>query len=388
MRHKFENSLGDCHALGMAGKCLLASVWLLSMAACGNAQQPAYTPRQQALRAEIGEMLLVGFQGVDVDSNHHIARDIRDYHVGGVILFEYSVPSSGRPRNIASPQQLRRLCAQLQGLRAEPLLIGIDQEGGRVNRLRSQYGFPRFASAEEASKGGPDSVRHYARLTAQTLHSMGINLNFAPCVDVNVNPQCPVIGKLGRSFSSRPRRVARCAAIWVEEHRKQHIISCPKHFPGHGSSSKDSHVGFVDVSDSWQAYELRPYKELIARGLCDMVMTTHVFNAQLDSLWPATLSPATLTTLLRDSLGFQGVVITDDLAMGAMTKQYEYGEVLRRAILAGADMLCLSNNGMEYQPDMVPQTVDLIFQMVERGEIPEGRIHQSAHRIKALKEKL
>lgn len=378
----FRLSRPKAHALAC---CAL----MLALASCGNAQrQTTYTPQDMALRNDIGEMLLVGFRGTELDSNNHIARDIRDYHVGGVILFEYDAPSGSRPRNIASPTQLKRLCAQLQGLADETLLISIDQEGGKVNRLMQKYGFPYFASAESTGSQGKDSVRHYARLTAHTLHSMGINLNFAPCVDVNVNPNCPVIGKIGRSFSANPSKVAKCAEIWIEEQRKEHVLSCLKHFPGHGSSDKDSHAGLVDVSESWKRKELMPYKTLIGKGQVDMIMTTHVFNAQIDSAWPATLSEKTLTGLLRDSLGFGGVIITDDLAMGAMTKQYEYADILQRAILAGADLLCLSNNGREYQPDLVPQTVDLIFNLVKTGKVPEGRISQSAHRIRQLKEKL
>ena len=214
---------------------------------------------------------------------------------------------------------------------------------------------------------------------------MGINLNFAPCVDVNVNPDCPVIGKIERSFSPKPERVAHCASIWVEEQQRQGVIACLKHFPGHGSSQKDTHLGLADVSDTWKDKELLPYKRLIADGEVQMIMTTHVFNARLDSIYPATLSWHTLTDLLRDSLGFKGVIITDDLAMGAMTKQYPYEDILRLTILAGADLLCLSNNGQEYNPEIVPQTVDIIYNMVKTGVIPRSRIHNSAQRIRELK---
>ena len=255
-----------------------------------------------------------------------------------------------------------------------------------VSRLKTKYGFPAFASAQQCAAAGDDSVRHYARLTAQTLHDMGINLDFAPCVDVNVNPQCPVIGKIERSFSDNPTRVAHCAAIWVDELQRLGVTACLKHFPGHGSSKKDSHLGLADVSNTWQPVELEPYRRLIGSSHdVRMVMTTHVFNARLDSLYPATLSPATLGTLLRDSLHFGGVIITDDLAMGAMTIQYPFEEILLRAILAGADMLCLSNNGQVYNPDVVPQSVDIILNLVRTGRLSADRIHQSAQRIRAMK---
>lgn len=352
------------------------------VAGCSEAQPTSESP---SLREAIAQMLVVGFRGTQVDSTHHIVRDILQHHIGGVILFEYDAPSGSRPRNITSAAQLRQLCTDLQSLRAEPLLISIDQEGGRVSRLKEAYGFPHFASAQHTAEQGDDSVTACARLTAQTLHEMGVNVDFAPCVDVNVNPQCPVIGRLERSFSSQPAQVAHCAAIWLDELSRQGVIACPKHFPGHGSSQKDSHLGLADVSRTWQAGELEPYQTLIATRQVPMIMTTHVFNSRLDPTWPATLSHATLTTLLRDSLGFDGVIITDDLAMGAMTKQYSYDTILRRAIAAGANMLCLSNNGNVYDADLVPRTIDAVERLVREGQLDAELIFRSAERVWAMK---
>jgi len=356
------------------------------MASC-QAKAEQQSDGDGELRREIGQMLMVGFRGTEVSDTSQIIRDIEEYNIGGVILFEYDAASRSRPRNIASREQLRDLCKRLQERAKYGLLIGIDQEGGRVTRLKESYGFPRFASAKKSAEGGDDSVRHYAALTAEVLESMGINLNFAPCVDVNVNPQCPIIGKLGRSYGEDADKVAHYAKIWINEHRNRGIISCPKHFPGHGSSKSDTHKGLADVSDTWQEWELEPYRQLIAEGEAEMIMTTHVFNAKLDSRYPATLSQATLTGLLRDSLKYSGVIITDDMAMGAMTQQYEYAEMVRLAIVAGADMLCLSNNGESYNPDIVKETIELIYKMVKDGEIPAERIHQSSKRVKALKER-
>lgn len=358
---------------------------VLSLVAC--AQAPSYSDADQALRHDIGEMLLVGFRGTEYSDTMHIVRDIKEYHIGGVILFEYDAPSHSRPRNIVSPDQLKRLCHSLQQIDNETLLISIDQEGGKVNRLKEQYGFPHFASAQQQAR--TDSIRFYARLTAQTLHSMGINLNFAPCVDVNVNPDCPVIGRLQRSFSPSAQRVADCASVWIEEQWNEGVISCLKHFPGHGSSQVDTHLGLADVSHTWKEEELLPYRHLIASATDPfMVMTTHVFNSRLDSRYPATLSQATLTGLLRDSLHFKGVIITDDLAMGAMVQEYPFEEIILNTILAGADMLCLSNNGKDYNADLVPQTVELIFRLVKEGKIEASRIHASAERIRELKKSI
>ena len=361
---------------------------LIFVSGCGNAQNTKTATEENALKREIGQMLMVGFRGTDINDTNHITRDIKEHNLGGVILFEYDAPSHSRPRNISSTRQLKKLCRDLQSLSDDKLLIGIDQEGGRVSRLKVKYGFPAFASAQKTATDGDDSVRHYARLTAKTLAQLGINLNFAPCVDVNINPDCPVIGKIERSFGKDARKVAKYAGIWIEEQKAEGVISCLKHFPGHGSSKADTHLGLADVSETWQPVELLPYRELIAKNDVQMVMTTHVFNSQIDSLYPATLSHTTLTGLLRDSLHFDGVIITDDMAMGAMTQQYGYEEMLLLAILAGADMLCLSNNGQEYNADIVPQTIDIIYDMVLSGKIPEERIHESARRIKDLKSRL
>ena len=351
----------------------------------GQDSLPAANP---SLRDDMAQMLLVGFRGSSLAADNHIVRDIRDLHIGGVILFEYDAISGTHNRNIHGAKQLQQLCEALQQLSPDPLLIGIDQEGGRVCRLKPKAGFPYIPSLEQMAQGGIDTIRHYAALTSATLAQMGINLNFAPCVDVNVNPLCPIIGKLGRSIGDDPRQVARYAQAWIETADSLGIISCPKHFPGHGSSTGDSHAGLVDVSRTWQPRELEPYRALIAHGGVEMIMTTHVINRQLDpSGLPATLSPTILTQLLRDSLQFQGVIITDDMGMGAIANEYGYKEALCQAIAAGADLLCLGNNSIRYQPDLVPETLRLMQELVDEGRLSPNRIHQAAERIRTLKQK-
>ena len=337
------------------------------------------------LRRDIGEMLIVGFRGYSVADTSHIRRDIVDYHIGGVILFEYDAPSRKHVRNISTPRQLESLCYQLQSLTDETLLIGIDQEGGRVNRLREDRGFPKFMSAKKSAEYGNDTIRHYAALTAAQLKRVGVNLNFAPCVDVDINPACPVIGKLDRSFSKSPKTVANAARIWIDEQRKKGVVSCLKHFPGHGSAKGDTHLGLVDVTDTWKASELEPYKTLISEGVVDMVMTAHVINRKLDKEYPSSLSYSITTKLLRDSLGYNGVIITDDMAMGAIVNEYGFEEAIRLAIAAGADLLCLSNNGNEYNPEVVPQTIAIVENLVAEGKLSAKDIHTSAERIRKLK---
>ncbi|MBR1792891.1 MAG: hypothetical protein IJ764_04550 [Bacteroidales bacterium] len=342
-----------------------------------------------ALREDIGEMLLVGFRGQRLSDCPHIKRDIEQYHVGSVILFEYDAPTGKRHRNIASPIQLRQLCQDLQTIASKRLLIGIDQEGGRVCRMRAIDGFPRIASPQYTASQGMDTVRHYARLTAKMLQHAGVNFDFAPVADVDVNPYCPVIGKLERSFSADTHVVASCCRIWLDELARQNVIGCLKHFPGHGSASGDTHAGLVDVTKTWKNYELTPYKELLAEGRVPAIMVAHVINRQIDPQWPASLSHKTITELLRTQMGFDGVVVTDDLAMGAIIQHYDYPVVIQQAILAGADLLCLSNNGINgYDSDIVPKTVNIILQLVADGIISEQQIHASAERVRTLKKRI
>jgi len=336
-----------------------------------------------SLRDDIGTMLMIGFRGTTIDSTSSIWHEIEDLHVGGVILFDYDAPTGKRGRNIQSPKQVEKLCAQLHAL-SPTLVIAIDQEGGSVSRLSSRYGFPSIPSAQATMKAGKDSVRHYASKTAKMLSETGININYAPVADVNVNPQCPVIGQIGRSFSANEKEVTDACRIWLEEQSKQGIIGCMKHFPGHGSASGDTHKGLVDVSDTWQRRELEPYRRLIAEGKVQMIMTAHVINRQMDpSGLPASLSPA-ITSYLRDTLGFKGVIITDDLAMGAISGQYSLEQTLKMALDAGADMLCLCNNGHEFRVNEATIAVRAIEKMVENGEISAERIHESAERIRNL----
>ena len=369
-------------------KTILIAFTLLTLLGCGN-RKPADTPPElpepkpeYTLEENIGAMLLVGFRGTEVDStrNPEIVGALRDYHVGSVILFDYDVPTGTRGRNIKDAEQLKRLCRQLRAFNAD-LLIGIDQEGGYVSRLSTRYGFPAIPSAQKCAAKGDDTVRYYADLTGRMLEEIGINLDFAPVADVNVNPRCPVIGGIERSFSGDPAVVRRCCLIWSEELLGHNVVSCFKHFPGHGSATGDTHKGLVDVTDTWQRCELEPYRDLPSANM--MVMTAHVVNRKLDPTGlPASLSPK-ITAYLRDTLGFQGVVVTDDLAMGAIVQQYSFEKAIRMAVLAGADLLCLSNNGGTYDPNMVPRAVKVIKQMVADGEITEERIRQSADRVRS-----
>ncbi len=348
-----------------------------------------------SLKHKIAQMLLVGFRGMELNSDMPIYDDIKNLGIGGVILFDYDNPTKKRQRNIASPAQLKKLVEDLKAAAPEncpSLIVSIDQEGGRVNRLKPAYGFPKTLTITARYQGRinkPDTTANYAAATAKLLHELGFNLNFAPDTDLDVNRACPIIGKYERSFSADPVVVAANARIWLEEQRKYNVTGCIKHFPGHGSSTGDTHIGLADITHTWSEKELEPFKTLIAEGAVEAVMTAHVFNAKLDKQYPATMSKKIITGILREQLGFNGVVVTDDLAMDAMVKYYTFDEILLRAIEAGADMLCLSNNGREnYDPHIARKALDSIYKAVKAGKITPARIDESYQRIIRLKSKM
>ena len=217
---------------------------------------------------------------------------------------------------------------------------------------------------------------------------MGVNLNLAPVVDLNSNPDNPIIGRYERSFGADVETVVTHARATIEEHRRVGVLTSLKHFPGHGSSLEDSHLGLPDVSEVWDEAELEPYRVLIAEGNADLVMTAHLFNRQLDEDLPASLSYETTTGLLRDQLGFAGVVITDDLGMGALTDGYSLRERLKLVIEAGADILLMANNIDEYDPELPDKIFAALRSLVDSGEVSESRLEASFLRIQTLKDRI
>jgi beta-N-acetylhexosaminidase len=266
-----------------------------------------------------------------------------------------------------------------------PLLIAIDQEGGRVQRLTAAHGFGESPSA--AALGALDDVartRDLARALAAQLRSVGVNLDLAPVVDLNTNQSNPIIGALDRSFGVDPEDVTRQAGAFIEGLHDADVLAAVKHFPGHGSSSGDTHEGVVDVTATWSEAELVPFRRLIAAGLPDAVLTAHVFNASLDARRPATLSRATIAGILRRQLGWDGVVISDDLQMGAIRDAFGYDEAVRLAIAAGVDVLTIANQ-QRYEPDVVPRTIDIVTGHVAAGRLSQERIDEAWRRVRNLK---
>jgi beta-N-acetylhexosaminidase len=346
------------------------------------------------LKEKIGQMLLIGFKGAEIQPNDAIVQAVLQHQIGGVILFDYDFETKTFKHNIISADQVTRLTGKLQEYAKQasttnyPLLIGLDYEGGKVNRLKENYGFPSTLSAADLAKLSLSDAALYARKMAETLAHVGINLNFAPVVDLDINPESPVIGKIGRSFSSDPNVVADYAALFAKAYYEHGILCTYKHFPGHGSATGDTHHGFVDVTKTWQVSELEPYKSLLLNPQgCELVMTAHVVNYNLDSEGhPASLSRPITTDLLRDKLNFQGTVITDDLQMRAITDNYSTEDAVRMAVNAGADILVFGN---QLATPVNPQDlIDMIYNDVQNGQIAESRINDAYQHIMKLKELL
>lgn len=334
---------------------------------------------EPSLEVKIGQMLLAGFRGQVLSENSRVLSDIRDYHIGGVVLFG---------GNVSSPEQVQTLTQTLQDAAAQSLLIAIDQEGGQVMRLDRRFGVTTTYSAQALGQmNDAAKTTAEAELFAQTLSKLGINLNLAPVVDLNLNPANPVIGALGRSFSADPAVVTSQAKTFIDAHHKYNTYCTLKHFPGHGSSRNDTHWGFVDVTDSWQETELQPYQALIQASACDVIMTAHIFNGKLDAKLPATLSHAIVTGILREKLGYDGVVISDDMQMRAISKYYDFATAIQLAIEAGIDILAIANN-VAYQETVAVRAIKIIRGLVESGKISEARINQSYQRIMRLKARL
>jgi len=335
----------------------------------------------------IGELFIVGFQGTTIEPGSQIETDLAQRNLGGVILFDRCLANTTLPGNIESPNQLKQLTSAINALTATPPFIAVDQEGGLVQRLRQRNGFSASASAAEMgrSSDGIAFTEIQAQQTAKMLSQAGINTNFAPVVDLDINHENPVIGKLDRSFSDMPEIVIRHAEAWIRSHRKHSVISCLKHFPGHGSSTSDSHLGFVDISTTWNKHELIPYQELISKGLADMIMTGHLFNRLLDPAFPATLSKATITDLLRQKLGFDGLVLTDDIQMKAITSRYGFQEALCKSFAAGVDIIIIGNN-LEYDPLIFNKAVGAVCQGVRQGLVAEGRLYNALERVRTVKQ--
>lgn len=327
-------------------------------------------------------MILIGFADSKVDEK--VLNEIKEGKVGSIIIFEKNIPKTN------SYMGLKKIVWTYQQAATIPLFVSIDQEGGRVNRLKEKYGFPRSISAMNAGKDwNLDSVRFYSQSTAAALSGLGINVNFAPVVDLGSNPNNPIIAKVERAFSASADTVTIMAREVVKAHREVGVVTSLKHFPGHGSSKDDTHLGIADVTNTWEEKELTPYRQLLKEGYIDAIMTSHIVNKKLDARGlPGTLSDSILNGLLRKKLGYTGVVFSDDMQMHAITKHYGLEEAIRLAILAGVDIMTFSNNIMGSEVRTVDKVHSIIKKYVQDGVITQQRINESYKRIMNLKNSL
>lgn len=317
-----------------------------------------------------GQMMMVGFSGVD-DISEDFAKFIEEYKIGNVILFS---------ENIYSANQLKKLCGKIQEVVKKatgyPALISIDQEGGMVSRLS-----PDLPSAPGAMAigrtGKPEYAYEAGLITAKELKMCGVNFNLAPSCDINNNKQNPVIGV--RSYGEDAQTVYSFAKEMARGLKDGGVIPCIKHFPGHGNTDSDSHLVLPSISKSLEELEkaeLFPFAKLIENDI-DAVMTSHIIFKALDEDYPCTMSKGVLTGLLREKLGFKGLIITDCLEMGAIKENYGSVEGGLRAVEAGADLLCVSHN-FEVARDILDAVID---------NIDEERLKKSVDKVIELKSK-
>ncbi|WP_420317182.1 glycoside hydrolase family 3 protein [Ekhidna sp.] len=339
-------------------------------------------PPKDTIDAMIGQMIMIGIGDFDiVDENEPVFKEIRNGKVGGVVLYEKNIL-------FESPKsELALLVETLQKNASIPLFISIDEEGGRVSRMKTRYGFPKNVSAQYlGDMNNIDSTRYYANQTASLLSSFGINMNYAPVVDVNLNLKNPVIGKIERSYSSDYNEVIRQAFEVIKIHNRRGVVPVLKHFPGHGSSRSDTHLGLTDVTESWQLEEMYPYRALIDSGVVKAIMTAHIVNKTLDkSKNPATLSKKIVTNMLREFLQFDGVIISDDMQMGAINNEYGLREAIKLSLEAGVDMLMFANNVQDYNMISASTVHAIIKDLLFEGIITRDRIYNSYNRIMKLK---
>jgi len=335
----------------------------------------------------IGSTIIVGFDGVSAKKDSQICKDIKKYDLCGVILFDINLQDREKPKNIISKEQTIRLIKELKSCKKNgKLLVAIDEEGGVVQRLKKKYGFyGKYPSEKEVGKMPYQKAREIYLKMSKELKDVGINYNFAPVVDLAVNPKNIVIYKLKRSFGKDPKKVAKYARIFIDSMHKNGILTSLKHFPGHGSSMGDSHKGFVDVTNLWREKELKPYKILIKNSSLDSIMVAHIYNRNLDPRYPATLSKLTIKDLLRNKLGFKGVVVSDDLQMGAIAKNYTLRETLKLAINAGENILLFAN---QLEHTDTKAIIDTIKELIKNKEIKLSSLQKSNKKIDKLLIKL
>ncbi|MCA1075627.1 beta-N-acetylhexosaminidase [Clostridium bowmanii] len=328
---------------------------------------------KMTIEEKIGQMLLVGIEGYDLNENTKSL--VQKSKVGGVILFA---------NNVQESNQLLKLLNSLKGENLQnkiPLFLSVDEEGGRVTRMPKE--FEKFPTNKAIGKINDETLSYnIGGAIGNEIGSFGFNMDFAPVLDVNSNPNNPVIGN--RSFGANVSVVSNLGSQTMKGIRSQNIIPVVKHFPGHGDTSVDSHMGLPSVNNDLKrlkSFELKPFAEAIKNN-ADAVMIAHILLPKIDKENPSSMSKIIITDILRKDLNFKGVIITDDMTMGAITKNYNIYEAAVKSVKAGTDIVLVCHG---YDNEMA--VINALKNSVLKGEISQKRIDESVYRILMLKGK-
>jgi beta-N-acetylhexosaminidase len=356
---------------------------VLAAAAVASLTVPAAAA---TLEEMAGQMVVVGFQGTAASDQgvEAVREELAAGRLGGVMFLR---------TNVASLAAVREMNEAFQAAAPDlPPFITLDQEGGAVERLTKDVGFTEIANARTiAAENSPEEAEAIYRAMAEGIAAQGFTVNFGPVADLDTNPDNQIIARFGRAFSEDAETVIAYDRAFIEAHHDVGLLTALKHFPGHGSSTADSHEGFVEITRTWSEEELEPYRALIADGMADMVMVGHLFHADYASdaedQTPSSLSPRWIDGVLRDELGFDGVVISDDLEMGAIREHFTLEETVLGAVRAGMDILLFSNTA-DYRPGLSGEVLDILLTEAEADPEFAERIEQSYERIVALKNRI
>ena len=335
----------------------------------------------------ICQMIMIGLKGSNKKDIANFMETLPSQDIGGVILYDEDLTSKDiSTKNIIDSDQLKEFIFFLQSQFNTSLFIGIDQEGGEVNRLKNIDDYKDFESWAEIGKiNEPLKTSSFAKRTAEALKLHGINLNFAPVLDLEMNP-LSIIAKKKRCISKNSSDTIDHSKLFINEHRSLGIISIAKHFPGQGSAKDDTHLSLTDNTNEWSEEEILPYKHLIKDNYLDGIMTSHIINRKLDKEYPATLSKKILNGLLRKNLNFKGLIISDDPQMKAIADYYELKNVLRLMINAGVNLFCFGNN-LIYDKYIARKVLALIKELLSEKLIQLDSIIHSYMKIIDLKQK-
>lgn len=350
------------------------------------------------LSRAVGQMMLVGFDGTEINESSPIVKEIRDFHIGGVILDNHKQGNTGkRIVNIVNPEQLKKLTDQLQYYAKKyddyPLFIAVNQEGGLINALKPSMGFDNEGDLSQFDIAKDENrvlIYDQAYQRGLLLKKYGINLNFAPVADLNINPDNPAIGKWKRSFGDNPAWVTHDLEIVIRAYKESGILCTLKHFPGLGSANANTDYDYADLTSTWSEKELKPYKELIKQNAaCAFVMTSHLVNRKLDeSGMPLSLSKKVVTDLLRNKLKFKGLVITDDMDAIAMRQHYSTDEAIRKVVLAGNNVIIYGGTQGNDPYEDAQMLFTTLMNLVGTDADVRHEVYESYKKIEKIKKEL